>query len=255
TVDKEALMEKSSLSLAGKFNGTLNMRLTEEKSLDLDETFVGSYQIDTAISVYTTPRHLYPHVNISKKAIMQDEDTVLFLINVSNDGNKMLRPLNVTDYLPEGLLFINSSIRAKVNGQMVNWTIPSLDIGRMLTIKMMAKVDGEREYYTNMVSVRAAYQISILEARNSTTFAAYYQPLLCCPGVDLGVDAGADSKINATSIFNATTSEGYWGEWKPSPCFNITANMTECSCEADAYYDELEKDMAQSCCASNYGVP
>ena len=250
-VDKEALMDKSSLSLLGKFNGTFNMRLARGQSLDLDETFVGSYQIDTAISVYTTPRHLYPHVNISKEAIMQDEETVLFLINVSNDGNKMLRPLDVTDYLPEGLLFINSSIRAKANGQIINWTIPSLDIGRMLTIKMMAKVDGEREYYTNVVSVRAAYQESILEASNSTTFETYYQPLPCCPGAD----SGADSKINATSIFNATSVEGYWGEWKPSPCFNITSNMTECSCQVDAYYDELEKNMTKSCCASNYDVP
>jgi uncharacterized repeat protein (TIGR01451 family) len=212
---------------------------------------VGSYQIDTAISVYTTPRHLYPHVNISKRAIMQDEETVLFLINVSNDGNKMLRPLDVTDYLPEGLLFINSSIRAKANGQIINWTIPSLDIGRMLTIKMMAKADGVREYYTNVVSVRAAYQESILEASNSTTFETYYQPLPCCPTMD----GGADSKINATSIFNATSVDGYWGEWKPSPCFNISSNMTECSCQVDAYYDELEKNMTKSCCASNYEVP
>jgi hypothetical protein len=29
TVDKEALMEKSSLSLLGKFNGSLNMRLAK----------------------------------------------------------------------------------------------------------------------------------------------------------------------------------------------------------------------------------
>ena len=57
-VDKEASMEKSSLSLLGKFNGTLNMQLVNGQSLDLDQTFIGSFQIDTAISVYTTPRHL-----------------------------------------------------------------------------------------------------------------------------------------------------------------------------------------------------
>ncbi len=249
-VDKEALMEKSSLSLLGKFNGTLNIQLEKGQSLDLDETFIGSYQIDTAISVYTTPRHLYPHVNISKEAIMLDENTVLFLINVSNDGNKLLRPLNVTDYLPEGCSYINSSIRAKTNGSTVNWTIPSLDIGRKLTIKMRAKVEGERAYYTNRVRVRATCKESMVEARNSTTFEAYYRPLPCCPGVGTGADA--DNKINATSLSNAI---GYWGEWNPSPGFNITGNMTECSCEADAYYDELEKNPTKSCCASNYDVP
>lgn len=132
---------------------------------------------------------------------------------------------------------------------MVNWSIPPLDIGRTLTIKMRAKVEGERAYYTNTVSVRAVCKESILEAGNSTTFAAYYQPLPCCPGVD------ADGKINATRLFNVTPVIGNWGEWNPSPCFNITGNMTECSSEADAYYDELEKNMTACSCASNYDVP
>jgi len=253
SVDKEALMEKSSLSILGKFNGTLNIKMVNGPRIGLDETLVGSFQIDTAISIHATPRHLYPHVNISKTAVMLDENTVLFLINVSNDGNKMLRPLNVTDYLPKGCSFINSSIRGKANGIMVNWTLPSLDIGRTLTIKMRARVDGGRAYFTNTVRVRAAYKESIVEARNSTTFEAYYQPLPCCPGVGTGADA--DSKINATSLFNATPVIGYWGAWNPSPCFNITGNMTECSAESEAYYDELEKDAALCSCASNYEVP
>lgn len=251
SIDKEAAMEKSSLSLLGMFNGTLNMKLVNGRSIDLEQTFTGSYQIDTAISVHPTPLHLYPHVNISKKAVMLDEDIVLFLINVSNDGNKMLEPLNITDYLPEGCSFINSSIRAKANGRMINWTIPSLDIGGMLTIKMRAKLDGQHEYYTNTVSVRATCKERILEASNSTTFEPYCKSLPCCPGLG----TGSDSKVNAARLFNATSVRGHWGEWNPSPCFNITANMTECSCQVDAYYDELEKNQIQSCCASNFEVP
>ena len=253
SVDMEAMMEKSSLSLLGKFNGTLDINMENGRRIGLDQTFLGSFQIDTAISIHETPKHLYPHVNISKTAVMLDENTVLFLINVSNDGNKLLKPLNVTDILPKGCSFINSSIRAKTNGSMVNWTLPSLDIGRTLTIKMRAKVDGARAYYTNTVQVRAAYKESIVLAKNSTTFEAYYQPLPCCPEVGTGADA--DNKINATSLFNATPVKGYWGTWNPSPCFNITGNMTECSAESDAYYDELEKDAALCSCASNYEVP
>lgn len=253
SVDMEAMMEKSSLSLLGKFNGTLDINMENGRRIGLDQTFLGSFQIDTAISIHETPKHLYPHVNISKTAVMLDENTVLFLINVSNDGNKLLKPLNVTDILPKGCSYINSSIRAKTNGSMVNWTLPSLDIGRTLTIKMRAKVDGGRTYYTNTVQVRAAYKESIVLAKNSTTFEAYYQPLPCCPEVGTGADA--DSKINATSLFNATPVKGYWGTWNPSPCFNITGNMTECSAQSDAYYDELEKDAALCSCASNYEVP
>ena len=253
SVDMEAMMEKSSLTLLGKFNGTLDINMENGPRIGLDQTLLGSFQIDTAISIHETPKHLYPHVNISKTAVMLDENTVLFLINVSNDGNKLLKPLNVTDILPKGCSYINSSIRAKTNGSMVNWTLPSLDIGRTLTIKMRAKVDGGRAYYTNTVRVRAAYKESIVLAKNSTTFEAYYQPLPCCPEVGIGADA--DNKINATSLFNATTVKGYWGAWNPSPCFNITGNMTECSAESEAYYDEQEKDAVLCSCASNYEVP
>ncbi|MFZ2470316.1 MAG: hypothetical protein WAW52_00085 [Methanothrix sp.] len=253
SVDMEAMMEKSSLSLLGKFNGTLDINMENGPRIGLDQRLVGSFQIDTAISIHGTPLHLYPHVNISKEAVMLDENTVLFLINVSNDGNKLLKPLNVTDYLPKGCSYINSSIRAKTNGSMVNWTLPSLDIGRRLTIKMRSRVDGGRAYYTNIVSVRAVSKEGKVEARNSTTFEAYYQPLPCCPKVNTVSDA--DNKINATSLFNVTPVKGYWGVWNPSPCFNLTGNMTECSAESEAYYDEMEKDAALCSCASNYEVP
>jgi len=252
-VDMESMMEKSSLSLLGKFNGTLDINMKNGPSIALDQTLAGSFQIDTAISIHANPRHLYPHVNISKEAVMLDEETVLFFINVSNDGNKLLKPLIITDYLPKGCSYINSSIRAKTNGSMVNWTLPSLDIGRTLTIKMWAKVDGGRTYYTNTVSVSAVCKDSTVLARNATTFEAYYQPLPCCPEADASADA--DNKINTTSLFNVTPVVGYWGTWNPSPCFNITGNMTECSAESETYYDEMEKNAALCSCESNYEVP
>jgi uncharacterized repeat protein (TIGR01451 family) len=253
SVDMETMMEKSSLSLLGKFNGTLDMDIRNYPNIDLDQTLTGSFQIDTAIAIHDMPKHLYPHVSISKAATMLDDETVLFLINLSNDGNKLLKPLNVTDYLPNGCSYINSSIRAKTNGSIVNWTIPSLDVGRKLTIKMRAKVDGSRTYYTNTVSVRAVCKDKIAEARNSTTFEAFYEPLPCCPGEN---DSSiTDSKINMTSLFNTTPTFGYWGSWSPSPCFDITGNITECSAEVEAYYDEMEKNAGLCSCASNYEVP
>jgi uncharacterized repeat protein (TIGR01451 family) len=253
SIDMETMMEISSLSILGKFNGTLDMNIRNHPKIDLDQTFSGSFQIDTAIAIHDMPKHLYPHVNISKTASMLDEETVLFLINVSNDGNKLLKPLNVTDYLPNGCSYINSSIRAKTNGSMVNWTIPSLDVGRMLTIKMRAKVDGSRTYYTNKVSVRAVCKDKKVEASNSTTFEAFYEPLPCCSGEN---DSSiADNKINMSRLFNTTPTFGYWGSWSPSPCFNITGNITECSAESEAYYNEMEKDAGLCSCASNYEVP
>ena len=253
SIDKETLMEASRLSVLGKFNGSLNIQLRNRRSIALDETFTGSYQISTAISLSSVLKHLFAHVNVTKEAMMLDEDVVLFIINVTNDGNKLLMPLNVTDFLPENCSYINSSIRAKVNGQMVNWTIPSLDIGRTLSIKMRAKVDGGRRFYTNVVRVRATCKGSILVANNSTTFEAYYQPLPCCPGTeDLNTETMA---VNASSIFNITPTSGTWGDWNPGKDFNISSNITECACFSDAYYDDMEKSMKDICCSSNYAVP
>ncbi len=78
-INKEAEMEKSSLSILGEFNGTMNLQLVKglrpkKEEIRLDQTLVGSFRMDTALSVFTSPRHLYPHLNISKKAIMQDEE-------------------------------------------------------------------------------------------------------------------------------------------------------------------------------------
>ena len=198
-IDKEAQMDKSALSTIEKFNGTMNIEMVKGNSIDLEQTFVGSYQINTTISVYTAPKHLYPHINISKEAVMLDENTVLFLINVTNDGNKPFKPLNVIDHLPDGLSFINSSIRPDVNGQIINWTIPSLDISRTMIIELRAKITYVRHEYINMVTVEARYKDAIIVANNFTKFDAYYQPLPCCLSKD---HQDTDAKTSETTNNN-----------------------------------------------------
>ncbi len=251
-IDKEAEMGKSSLSILGEFNGSMNIQLAKGlgskiEEIRLDQTLVGSFRIDTSLSVFTAPKHLYPHLNISKKAIMQDGETVLFLIDVTNDGNKLLKPVEVSDRLPDGLTFINSSIRPEVNSQIINWTIPSLDISRTLTIKLRAKVVDGRQWYVNLVSARANYKDTVLEAKNYTRFEAYYQPLPCCPKLP-------PDWINSTGRFNVTPIKAEWGAWKPAPCFNVSTEDKDCFAEIEEYYNELDQGLS-SCCASNYEVP
>jgi uncharacterized repeat protein (TIGR01451 family) len=251
-VNKETEMEKSSLSILGEFNGTMNIQLVKglhpkKEQISLDQTLVGSFRMDTSLSVFTAPKHLYPHLNVCKKAIMQDGDTVLFLINVTNDGNKLLKPVTVSDRLPNGLRFTNSSIRPEVNGQIINWTIPALAISRTLTIKLRAKVEDGRQWYVNLVSARAKYKDTVLEANNFTKFEAYYQPLPCCPKLP-------PDWINSTGSFNVTPIMAEWGAWKPAPCFNVSTEDIDCFAEIDEYYNELDRNLS-SCCASNYEVP
>lgn len=252
SINKEAEMEKTSLSILGEFNGTMDIQLVQglrpkEEQIRLDQTLVGSFRMDTSLSVFTAPKHLYPHLNISKKAIMQDGETVLFLINVTNDGNKLLKPVTVSDRLPDGLTFINSSIRPEVNGQIINWTIPALDISRTLTIKLRAKVVDGQQWYVNVVSAKAMYKDTALEANNFTRFEAYYQPLPCCPRLP-------PDWINPTGSFNVTPIIADWGAWKPSPCFNVSTENIDCFADLDEYYNDLDRNLS-SCCASNYEIP
>jgi uncharacterized repeat protein (TIGR01451 family) len=250
-INKEAEMEKSSLSILGEFNGTMDIQLVQgllkKEQIRLDQTLVGSFRMDTSLSVFTAPKHLYPHLNISKKAIMQDGETVLFLINVTNDGNKLLKPVTVSDHLPDGLTFINSSIRPEVNGQIINWTIPALDISRTLTIKLRAKVVDGQQWYVNVVSAKAMYKDTALETNNFTRFEAYYQPLPCCPRLP-------PDGINSTGSFNVTQIMADWSAWKPSPCFNLSTENIDCFANIDEYYNELDRNLS-SCCASNYETP
>jgi len=251
SLDMEAAMEKTSLSMLGEFNGTLDLDVQAGAGMGVEQRLLGAFQTDTAISIYSAPRHLYSHVNVSQNATMLDEQTALFWINVTNDGNKKLGRINVTDILPEGLDYINSSIRPKAKGQMINWSIPSLEISRTLTIKLRARINSSHEEsgsggYVNFVRVRTVSGESILEAVSSLFFEAFYQPLPCCP---------ANAKAaNASAIFKAAVVRDNWGDWNPSPCFALNGSMTECSALRDEYYDELEKNMTQ-CCASNYEVP
>jgi hypothetical protein len=147
-----------------------------------------------------------------------------------------------------GLSYINSSLRPIVNGQFINWTLSSLDIGRTMTIKLRAGVKSDRRIYVNYVSVSTGFNDSRLEAKNYTRFEAYYEPL---PG-NLNIPP---YWVNATGNFNVTPIKAGWGAWKPAPCFNLSnPESVDCFEMIDEYYNELDRNLA-SCCASNYEVP
>ena len=251
-IEKEAEMDLSSLKFIGSFNGSMDTAILQGNGPDyekvrLDQSFVGKFNIDTAISLHPEPLHRYVHVNIEKKAIMQDDNIVLFLINVTNDGSRPLKKLDVSDRLPPGLSFIDSSQRPEVDGQFINWTISSLDIGRTMTIKLRARVENGRQIYDNYVSVSTGYNDTRIEAENHTLFEAYYQPLSCCPELPIEWNYWSSGS-------NATLINAEWGSWKPAPCFNVSTEVIDCFLEQEKYYDELERNLS-SCCASNYDIP
>jgi uncharacterized repeat protein (TIGR01451 family) len=246
-------MLKSRLSFLGEFNGTMDIKLVSGQSPKnetrrLEQIMVGNFKTDTALSVYTNPWHLKAHVYVTKEAIVGDRKEVLFLINITNDGNQLLKPLIVTDRMPEGLIFINSSLRPEVKGQIVTWTVPALDIARTMTIKLRAKIKGDKQWYYNEVNVKGAYKNTTVQANNSTFFQALYEPLPCCNGQ-------SDQRLNITKIFSISKMRGDWGYWAPAPCLGVSSRVTDCFNESENYYDYLDRTAASCGCASPYDIP
>lgn len=247
SVNKEAQMGKSFLSLLGDFNGTMELKMAmgpgpKNETHRVDQVLSGSFKTDTALSVSVIPKHLTPHLWISKEAIMTDPETFLFLINVTNDGNKLLGPLNITDIMPEGLIFLNSSMRPETNGQTIRWTVPGLEIGRTLTIKLYTRVREDISYpFVNRVSVDGRYLDQVAAASNYTR-------------VDLGYLPIPKSRPELARVLEPFPERGLWGDWRPSPCFNMTAQTLCCYQEIENYYDQLDKT-ALGANSSPYEVP
>lgn len=237
-IRKESEMGESSLSIFGEFNGTMDIEARKEiapgnVTIGVEQRLIGHYEMDTAISIAKPAKHLYPHVNATLVAYREDEATILFVINVTNDGNKLLQPINVSAHLCDDLLFFNSSQRPEVNGQWINWTIPSLEIGRTRSIELRAKFVEGNEGFSNAVNVTAFYAGGVVTAEDAVSFHPDW--LFCCPGKPEKIEA------NASAIQTEISSS----QWKPGDCMNITyMNVTsqgmDCMGEMDEYYDQLK---------------
>ncbi|NPV62481.1 MAG: DUF11 domain-containing protein [Methanotrichaceae archaeon] len=240
-IHKETEMGPSYLSILGGFNGTMDLKATLEPERGqpvslLEERLAGSYQMDTAIAFYRNPKHLYAHLSISKEARREAGNIMLFLINVTNDGNRRLSGINVTDRLPYGMTFFNSSIRPTVRGQNISWNIMSLDVSRTLTIKLRVTVNETARRYVNLVNVTALNKEEVLSAANSTSLIP--AEFICCQQ-DM-VRPGALGYSNATE---KNWTEPGWGLWRPAGCFNVSAGEFEdCYKAIDDYYRQLDEN-------------
>lgn len=63
-IEKEAEMDLSSLKFIGSFNGSMDTAILQGNGPDyekvrLDQSFVGKFNIDTAISLHPEPVHCY----------------------------------------------------------------------------------------------------------------------------------------------------------------------------------------------------
>ncbi|MFB3764164.1 MAG: hypothetical protein ACE14P_02835 [Methanotrichaceae archaeon] len=172
-IQKEALMDSSSLSITSEFTGIGSLWAhTANEGIAVDETFAGKYRLDTAIGVYSIPKYLGPHISLTKEALKLDAETVLFRINVTNDGNKVLAPVEVIDILPETMIFFNSSYRSTASGRNISWSIISLSPGTTRTLDLRVKLIGP--FKENRAKAIGHYSEEAVKAEASC--AAFNQP-------------------------------------------------------------------------------
>ncbi|MDM7911570.1 MAG: hypothetical protein QUS09_00575, partial [Methanotrichaceae archaeon] len=224
-IRKEALMDSSSLAMTSEFSGTGSFKAevrddkTKSKQMErIDETFIGSFALDISLGISKAPEYLCPHLNVTKRVVRLEGDRVLFKINLTNDGNKTLAPLEVRDSLPEGLTFVNSNWRTEVDGQKVMWRLLSLPVGGTRTIDLQVRWNDSYPAVLNVVEAIGYYGNRSVTAKACCTFPDWHK----CPQEGCKAKEHEAEGLKAKGSKNAA---GFpVGPWEPSPCMGVEAN-------------------------------
>ncbi|VVB65140.1 Uncharacterised protein [uncultured archaeon] len=221
-------MGPSFLGTTGRFNGTeyLRARLLKSSNVngsnataEVERSLIGNYRLDTTISISTLPKYIYPHLEITKRAVSNDGTYIVYMINVSNDGNKTLGPVEVVDVLPEGTSFYSSTMRPTVQGRIVSWSLLALTVGARETITLTVRLEFLSQDPVNRVKAVAQYENRTILAEAS----APEEVILPAPSYSYNVSTNFSS-----------------GPWIPPPSFNLSLNLTDCEKDIDEFYDSLD---------------
>jgi len=172
--------------------------------------------LDTTFAINAVPKYIRPHINVTKDVLKQDGTTALFRINLTNDGNKTLGPISVTDWLPEGLTFINSSLRPEIIGREIRWSLPMMQIGGKQSITLRASIKDTGSRFINQVDVSAQYNGGVVNARAACGFVLDWLP--CCLTVRSALKPHENVSTYATYV---------GGSWVPPKSFNLALNLSE----------------------------
>lgn len=140
-----------------------------------DQALAGNYTVNMALSLYRQPEFLGPHLRLTQTALWTGSGVLLFRINVTNDGNKTLSPVELADMLSDSLSFVNSTLRPVVSGRNVSWSLPFLPVGQTHTIDLFASFEGEPSPFSNSIVARGHYEREWVQAKASCS-----QPEPCC---------------------------------------------------------------------------
>jgi uncharacterized repeat protein (TIGR01451 family) len=209
--------------MTDRFNGTDYLRIkqqNESTKIGIEQVFIGDYRMDTTISFSQSMKYITPHINITKRVLSRDGNTVIYRINVTNDGNKTLEAVIIVDLLPERAIFISSTLKPELQDRIVSWSLLALPIGDVQTIDLKAWLEHVSPAAINRVKAFATYQNQTLTAEAASD---PYKTIL------------TEEEKNETEVGYTT------GDWKVPSCISLNLSVCDCEKEIDEYYDNLDQ--------------
>ena len=189
------------------FNGIADFRAKSVSTnatneVDNEERYVGEFNLTRHILLTGVSKYDHPHIIVTKEGRMKSEwvnrvnSTVAdYIITVTNDGNRALAPIYVTDIFPPGTQYVSSSFKpSSLTATGANWTILHLGIGNRLTILLKLNItDYAPANVLNCVVVSGVTDGELVSSTNCSSLDSAW--LGCCaPDVSLEKKAQLDSR-------------------------------------------------------------
>jgi uncharacterized repeat protein (TIGR01451 family) len=125
-----------------------------ENNVDLYDKYIGRYRISRNIQIGGPARFDEPHLSISMTDNAESAGSTLidYVITVTNDGNRALGPIYITDIFPRYAQYVYSSLRpSELNRSIVRWTLLNLGIGDSSTIELKLNMTEYADSLVNRV--------------------------------------------------------------------------------------------------------
>jgi uncharacterized repeat protein (TIGR01451 family) len=166
------------------------------------EEYNGKYNLQRNVAISGIARYNEPHITVSKagKVATTGGSLVNYVITVTNDGNRALGPVYVSDFFPPGAQYVYSSLRPSAqNASLAQWTLLSLGIGATTTIDLRLNMTESADNIVNRVQADGSYDGNVVSAQNYSSL--QFNWLSCCPP-EIWADMTARSDSTDSSLIH-----------------------------------------------------
>ncbi|MDQ1260895.1 MAG: hypothetical protein QG575_76, partial [Euryarchaeota archaeon] len=248
-------LKKDSISLGlnemktnATFNGVADFRaasvgINGTDEVDNEERYAGEYSLNRHILMTGVSKYDYPHIIVTKEGQMKSEwfnrtnSTVAdYTITVTNDGNRALAPVYVSDFFPPGTQYISSSVRpSALSATGANWTILHLGIGNTLTINLKLNItENAPDNVLNCVMVSGIAGGALVSSTNCTSLDSAW--LGCCPTeVSVEKNAQLDSLDPAVVHYTIMLRNNAKSNWAAEVIDQIPGDMKLLNSSVEPY--------------------